>query len=437
MIEINQGLLDPNRVVNKVGSIISSQVADNPERARWLLQTIYGSLKALKYVPGKPTVSNTLWHYNAAVSSVIEDAFKRPSNTVLINLFYPCELFTALDLTPLFPEAVSGYVANTACSSVFADYAEDHLVPDSLCSYHTVMIGMVESGIYPKPLAVANTSSPCDATRLSYRRVADFYGIPQNVIDIPNTRGDEAIAYVADQLRDAVRWLEELSGKKLQEERLKEAVAKSNDVLEAMRCYMNLRSEASLPTTTTSELAFILATHCMSSAPGTDRFMADMLELVMTSPRETRSVPRIFWVHVIPNWQPSIRAIFDKAAKAEIVGCDLIIDSLPEMDPDRPYESLAKRLVCNSNSGQGIDRIEDSLKGARACGADGIVLFCHWGCKQTTGLSGIAKEIFEDAGFPTLVLDGDACDPRNVSDGQMVTRINAFLEQLSGKDATS
>ena len=40
---------------------------------------------------------------------------------------------------------------------------------------------------------------------------------------------------------------------------------------------------------------------------------------------------------------------------------------------------------------------------------------------------------FEEAGLPTLVLDGDGCDERNVADGQMVTRLNAFLEQLEGR----
>ena len=67
--------------------------------------------------------------------------------------------------------------------------------------------------------------------------------------------------------------------------------------------------------------------------------------------------------------------------------------------------------------------------------ADGVILFCHWGCKQTMGLSTLAKRRLEEAGLPTLVLDGDGCDSRNVADGQMVTRVGAFLEQLEGMDA--
>ena len=42
------------------------------------------------------------------------------------------------------------------------------------------------------------------------------------------------------------------------------------------------------------------------------------------------------------------------------------------------------------------------------------------------------KGRLEEAGFPTLVLDGDGCDSGNVNDGQMVTRLQAFLELLEG-----
>ena len=108
-------------------------------------------------------------------------------------------------------------------------------------------------------------------------------------------------------------------------------------------------------------------------------------------------------------------------------------DVLPE--PERPYESMARRLVCSS-----VQR-RCGAPGGAGSGAGppppghGAVYFCHWGCKQTMGLSTLAKRRLEEAGLPTLVLDGDGCDSRNVADGQMVTRVGAFLEQLEGMDA--
>ena len=61
---------------------------------------------------------------------------------------------------------------------------------------------------------------------------------------------------------------------------------------------------------------------------------------------------------------------------------------------------------------------------------DGIIYFCHWGCKQTMGAAVNAKRKLEEMGFPTLVLNGDGGDRRNTSDGQILTRLDAFIEML-------
>ena len=105
-------------------------------------------------------------------------------------------------------------------------------------------------------------------------------------------------------------------------------------------------------------------------------------------------------------------------------------DLLP--DPEHPYESMARRLVSSSFNGGAARRAERAVELARRLHADGAVYFCHWGCKQTSGAAQLVKGRLEEAGFPTLVLDGDGCDSGNVNDGQMVTRLQAFLELLEG-----
>ena len=102
-------------------------------------------------------------------------------------------------------------------------------------------------------------------------------------------------------------------------------------------------------------------------------------------------------------------------------------------DPAHPYESMARRLLGSCFNGGARRRVERVLELARHLHADGVVWFCHWGCKQTSGASQLARQTLEAAGFPTLVLDGDGCDAGNANDGQMVTRLQAFLEQLEGR----
>ncbi len=59
-------------------------------------------------------------------------------------------------------------------------------------------------------------------------------------------------------------------------------------------------------------------------------------------------------------------------------------------------------------------------------GADGAVWFCHWGCKHTLGGARLGKKALEEAGLPTLLLDGDSCDQGLRRRGQAATRMEAF-----------
>lgn len=125
-----------------------------------------------------------------------------------------------------------------------------------------------------------------------------------------------------------------------------------------------------------------------------------------------------------------MRDIFDAGPECELVGTDIAAESIDLPDPDHPFESMARRLVYGAVNGRAKERLAFALEQAKNANADGVVVFCHWGCKQTLGISQLAKQYFEQNGLPTLVLDGDGCDSRNVADGQMVTRVNAFIEQL-------
>ena len=75
-------------------------------------------------------------------------------------------------------------------------------------------------------------------------------------------------------------------------------------------------------------------------------------------------------------------------------------------------------------------RIKRDQELAQLIEADGASLFAHWGCKNTIGASSLLKSSLENAGLPTLVLDGDGCNPANNSDGQTSTRLQAFIEML-------
>lgn len=117
----------------------------------------------------------------------------------------------------------------------------------------------------------------------------------------------------------------------------------------------------------------------------------------------------------------------------EILDCDIAYSNVCTMDPDHPYESMARRLVHDTYNGPGSRRIDATLRLAQKMGVDGVIIFAQWGCKQTQGIALLAKRTLEKAGFPTLVIDGDGCDRTKGGSEQILTRTNAFVEQLQAR----
>ena len=293
--------------IETLGRLIASQVAPHPRRARRMLTAAYSwvrfSGKRKKLTDAKSAYARM----NGRVADTLIRGMNQPQQAVMVNIFMPCELMHAMGLTPMFPEGLSVYVACTACQHVFAERAETSGIPESFCSYHKTMIGMAESGVLPKPLLIAGTTLACDANQLSFRHLAAHYPAPLTLIDVPAREDDAAVAYVADQLRELARTLETLTGRKLDEAKLRESMACANRTLALMREYADLRAEVSQDTTMTGELCSLIATHCLLGHADGENYVRELIETAKRAPkRETTRRKRIFFIHTLPNWQDSM-----------------------------------------------------------------------------------------------------------------------------------
>lgn len=82
---------------------------------------------------------------------------------------------------------------------------------------------------------IVNTSLVCDANNLTFRELADHYGIPRFYVDVPPEQSEDGVAFVADQLRELKKFLEDQTGKHLDEDRLKGVVARSKRTMDLLR----------------------------------------------------------------------------------------------------------------------------------------------------------------------------------------------------------
>lgn len=422
-----------NKAIELFGNHIYKLTQNKPEKALKQLSFVYTAAGLqCKYFPTKLLLPARQYMQWAAADSAIKP-LRNPQNSAIVSLYLPCEILHAMGIYQMFPEALSCYLAAAGSEKIFIETAENNGIPKTLCSYHKAFIGLAESGVLPKPKFIINTSLACDVNHLSFRRVADYYNVPHFMIDVPLQYNESNLKYVENQLHQMVDFIDENSDFRLDENKFNEVIARSKNTIKNFREIIELRKDRYLSDEMTSQMLSIFATHIMLGTKEAEKYSEDMIKQLSACPKEHKGV-RLLWVHTLPYWQDALRNLINFTDRCEIVACDMVFDAL-DVNPDEenPYRYMADRLLRNTVNGSGENRINAALEYAKKLNADGVVWYCHWGCKQTAGSSAAAKAVFEENGLPTLILDGDGCNSQNVNDGQTVTRMEAFLELLENR----
>ncbi|MCH3972401.1 MAG: 2-hydroxyacyl-CoA dehydratase family protein [Oscillospiraceae bacterium] len=421
-----------NSVIEKFGRIVDGQLDSHPAAARNLLTTAYRlNGWAGKHIFKKTTPSRL--ELSDACNQVILRPFDHPQQSAMVSLFTPCELLQAFDLAPLFPEGLASYLSGAGAERGFIEAAEKNGVPETLCSYHKIFLGAAMTGVLPKPRFILNTTLACDANTLSFRRLASYYSVPHMVLDVPMEQDAAAVDYVAGQMKDCARKISLLLHRPLNEDKLRSAVARSGKTVALYQQYLAARAEKSMPDEMSSEMFAVFAMHVLLGTPEALEFAQGVLREAEAAPPKEKNELRLLWVHTLPHMDSAMVDFMDFNPDCQIIATDICFDSPAVTEDTDPWQAMAQRLVQNTLNGPAQRRIDAILQQANRLHPDGIVWFCHWGCRETGGASQMGREQLEKAGFPTLILDGDACDRSNCPPGQMITRMQAFLEMLEEK----
>ena len=381
----------------------------DPEKARKWLATGYRAKDLqLKLFPHKLTAKSAQMAAVQTMESMIAP-LAHPEKAAMVSLFLPCEPLQVLGLAPYSCEGFGCFLSGTQAEGTFLRYAESEGLPETFCSYHKIFIGAAEKGLMPKPRFILNTTLACDANMLTFRRLAEFFDVPHFTLDIPYHTDQSAVDHVARQA-------------------LEEAVARSNRSLANYDRYLTLKADKCIPCEMTGEMFAAFALHNLLGTPETEAFTLQCLkDAEGAAPAEG---VRLLWHHTTPFWVAPLRQVTDFNRDVQIVGCDMCFEGIQPTFSSDPYHAMAQRVVYSAFNGPVSRRIEKGVEAARQLKADGAVWFCHWGCKHTLGGAQLAKETFEGAGIPTLVLDGDGCDRSHGGEGQLATRMEAFVELL-------
>lgn len=420
-------------IVKKYGEEMKKRANTKPETVLSMMKL---GMKAeglrTKYLADKDLPKAYRYLNHLAVKKT-EEALEHPEQSAWTNIFAPVEILQCFNLIPVSIECLSSFISGFKCEDYFMDYAENMGIAQTLCAYHRNFIGGVDSGVLPIPSFSVTTSMVCDGNINTFRYLSQKNHLSHMTLDIPNTYSIEARDYLVVQLKDMIKRLEVETGKTFDIQALKATLERENQSKAAYKRFLELQKEHQYPSTLTLQMFMLFATHLYIGTPEVLTFFEMLEEEIKAYPPKTAQ--SIFWVHLFPYYQETLQSYFNISADYQIDLCDINLDNMEELDVEHPLEALASKMINNIYNGSFSRKIEAIEKYVDDFNTDALIHFCHWGCKQSAGGVMLLKEKMTEKGIPMLILDGDGMDRRNSHDGQIKTRLEAFLEILQSKQA--
>lgn len=415
-------------VVDKYIDYVKEQTIEDPKKSWGKILLGFQANKLRTKILPKKGLAKGYQKLEAMMMSFVADALSHSESYVWGNIFSPCEITQCFGLRTLSIECLACYLSGYHLEDYFIDYAQNTGIAPTLCSYHKTFVGAIDSDAVPVPQYAVTTSLSCDGNLNTFRYLEKKRGVPFTFLDVPYGDDEASVEYLAGQLEEFTAELERRFGRRFEEDKLKEALRIENETRKELMRFFQLQSEYYYPGELISHLYMMMGMHLLI---GTQEFLdliKYMIEEIKTYPKYEGK--KILWVHLLPFYQESLNQCFNGSQDYQIIASDIILDSVEELDPEKPFHSLAKKIIRNmyngsySHKAQMVGQLADTLK------PDAVIQFCHWGCKQSSGGSVLLKEEMQKKGIPMLILDGDGIDKRNSHDGQIKTRLEAFLEML-------
>ncbi|MGD2187540.1 MAG: 2-hydroxyacyl-CoA dehydratase family protein [Desulfobacterales bacterium] len=350
----------------------------------------------------------------------------------------PFDLLNAMGITSCFVEFVGAVLAATDMADPFLEEAEQAGFIGDTCGYHRSVIGAARKNIMPEPDFLIASTCPCSGGIAVMENLAHQFDKDLFVLNVPQESSEQSIVYLADQLRKMVEFVARHTGNPLDEHKLRQAVENTNRTRKIMDDVYQLAQNVPSPTDGRLLANFGLVMPLfLGTKTAVEIAQAYKEEFTARIDNGIQGVPdeklRLLWIQNRIQFNSPLIEMLEKEYRANIVSDELNDIYWDPIDPEDPYTGLARRAISIPLNGSIQGRIKHLRKLARAYTLDGAINPCHWGCRQGTGARGLISDGLKEIGVPVLNLEVDCVDKRNFAEGQLRTRIEAFVEMLESR----
>ncbi|MFQ5521555.1 MAG: 2-hydroxyacyl-CoA dehydratase subunit D [Candidatus Methylomirabilia bacterium] len=370
----------------------------------------------------------------------------------------PVELARAFDLLPVYPEVNALQLGVRRQSLPLIQKAEELGYSIDNCAYVKADIGLFFSGLktpfatIPQPALILCNYVGCGVYLQWFEHLAEYTGAPTFNLDIPTVREPSGrilpddVRYVVKQLEELIGLCERITGRSLDEARLRQILAWSRETGDLWAEIKGLTKYVPSPFDAYFDAVTLMGPlYCLrGTEEGVTFFREAHRELSERVRQGVGPLPEERFRIVMegpPPW-PYLRVfrdLFSKWGAVVVASTYSTVGGLWEFgfrhDPNRPLESIAEHMLhynlTNRSFLQRYDQIKQYLD---EWGADALVIHSVKSCRLFSAGQGDMREYFsKELGVPTLLIESDLEDPRYFSEAQMRNRIDAFFEALEHK----
>ena len=363
----------------------------------------------------------------------------------------PAELLRSFGFEVYFPENHGALMGATRTAMDYIPEAIKCGYSGHVCSYTTADIGSYLKGEsplkthygmqgHPKPDIIAYNTNQCREVQDWFTFFADEFNCPIVGIMPPRHVDEvtqEEVDLVVKQFKNMIPTCEEVSGQKFDLDSFKETVRLSKEATLLWQKVLKTSTAANAP------LSFFDGTIHMGPIVvlrGTqiakDYYTTLLAELEEKVANEDGFIPqartRIFW-EGMPIWGKlrMMSDLFTSNGSAVVASTYCSSWVFDKFDENNPWESTARaytEIFINRSEKAKMKMLAEWFK---EYNIDGIVYHDTKTCFNNSNAKfGMPQRLQKETGVPSLIIEGDLCDLRFFSEGQSITKVETFLEQL-------
>ena len=387
------------------------------------------------------------------LGKIAADAYKdavaaneRGEKVAWVSSNFPVEIPETMGIATVYPENQAAGIAARGAGTRMCEEAEADGYSNDICAYARISLAYAKLKSCPEqdvamPDVLLCCNNICNCMIKWYENLSRDLNVPLIMLDIPFNPDDEVsdaqVAYVKGQFLDAIKRLEEITGKKWNDEKFQEVMENSCRTSRAW-----LAATAMARYTPSPFNGFDLLNHMavMVTARGKPE-AAEAMETLLKEYQENHETGKSTF-----RAEEKYRIMFEgiacwpwlRVTSTGLKGRGINMVTTIYADAfGFDYDSFDNmiRAYCKVPNAINLETARDKrVKLCKDNSVEGLLVHTNRSCKLWSGfMPEMSRQIGAECGIPVVSFDGDQADPRNFSEAQYDTRVQGLAEIMDSR----